>query len=142
MTEMAIVEAVRAAGTAQSAQTAMQAAQAADPAAVERFQAAMAPQASTDIPFAAHVAATFKTAESNYQGILHRIKALTELRGMHGEMERLRHDERRNLIAETAKELGFKGEDVKTITATIQEVIEATSGGFGGRRGGPPPPPR
>lgn len=66
----------------------------------------------------------------------------SELRGMHGEMERLRHDERRNLIAETAKELGFKGEDVKTITATIQEVIEATSGGFGGRRGGPPPPPR
>ena len=40
MTEMAIVEAVRAAGTAQNAQTAMQAAQTADPAAVERFQAA------------------------------------------------------------------------------------------------------
>ena len=65
-----------------------------------------------------------------------------ELRGMHGEMERLRNEERRNLIAETAKGLGFEGEDVKAITATIQEVIEATSGGFGGRRGGPPPPPR
>ena len=84
MTEMAIVEAVRAAGTAQNAQNAMQAAQVADPAAVERFQAAMAPQAPSDIPFASHVAATFKTAETNYQGILHRIKALTELRGVHG----------------------------------------------------------
>jgi len=84
MTETAIVEAVRAAGTAMDAQNAMQAAKAADPAAVERFQAAMTPQAPSDIPFAAQVASTFKTAEANYQGILHRIKALTELRGLHG----------------------------------------------------------
>ncbi len=96
MTEMAIVEAVRAAGSAQNAQSAMQTAQVADPAAVERFQAAMGPQAPTDIPFAAHVAATFKTAEANYQGMLHRIKALTELRGMHGpsavEMSELQYE--------------------------------------------------
>ena len=84
MTETAIVEAVRAAGMSPSAQYAAQTAQVADPNAVERFQEAMGPQGVTDIPFATQVAATFKSAEANYQGILHRIKALTELRGLHG----------------------------------------------------------
>ena len=118
MTEMAIVEAVRAAGTAQNAQNGMQAAQVADPAAVERFQAAMTPQAPSDIPFAAHVAATFKTAESNYQGILHRIKALTELRGMHGpsaaEMSALQYE---------VANLSFQQEVVTNIAKKASDAV-------------------
>lgn len=69
-----------------------------------------------------------------------------ELRQTHGEMMRLNGEERSNLITETARNLGFEGDDVKDIAATIQDVIEATSSGFGhshgGRRGGPPPPPQ
>lgn len=85
MTEAMIVEAVRSAGGGKVGLMAQQGVQAnVDPAAVERFQAAMTPPAPSDIPFASQVAATWKTAESNYQGILHRIKALTELRRMHG----------------------------------------------------------
>lgn len=64
--------------------------------------------------------------------------------------------ERKNLIEETARNLGFEGQDVKDISATMREIIEATDGGFGGGphhgrghghgrggRGGPggPPPP-
>ena len=72
-------------------------------------------------------------------------KIFEELRGMHHEMGRLNAEERNNLIAETAKTLGFEGDDVKEITSTIQEVIRATDGGFGGghhgRHGRRPPPP-
>lgn len=75
-----------------------------------------------------------------------RRRLFDEMRQTHGEMMRLNGEERQNLIAETAKTLGFEGEDVKTISDTILEVIRATDGGFGGghhgRRGGPPPPPR
>ena len=72
-----------------------------------------------------------------------------EMRQTHGEMMRLNGEERRNLIAETARVLGFEGDDAKDVAATIQDVIQATSSGFGpphGRRGGraperPPEPP-
>ena len=84
MTETMIVEAVRQAGGSSAAMTAQGMTGVMDPAAVEQFQAALQPQAPSDIPFASQVAATWKTAEVNYQGILHRIKALTELREMHG----------------------------------------------------------
>ena len=87
MTEMAIVEAVRSAGGALSAQAAQQvqtAAQAVDPTAVARFEAALAPQAVAGVPFASQVAEVWGTAQMNHQGILHRIKALTELRRVHG----------------------------------------------------------
>ena len=61
--------------------------------------------------------------------------------------------ERKNLIEETARNLGFEGEDVKEISATMREIIEATDNGFGGphghghgrhggRGGRPVPPPR
>lgn len=63
-----------------------------------------------------------------------------EMREAHREIARLNGEERANLISETAKSLGFDDEDANVITATIQEVIDATSGGFG-HRGGPPPPP-
>ena len=39
--------------------------------------------------------------------------------------------ERQNLIEETAKNLGFEGDDVKDIAATMQEIIRATDNGFG-----------
>ena len=81
MTEAMIVEAVRSAQAASSAQQTVQAAP--DPAAVDRFVSAMAPQPTADIPFASQVAATWKTAEGNYQGILHRIKALAAIREQH-----------------------------------------------------------
>lgn len=63
-------------------------------------------------------------------------KLMHELRSMHGELQRLNGEERQNLIAETARNLGFEGDDVKEITATIREVIEATDGGFGFRHHG------
>lgn len=59
------------------------------------------------------------------------------------EMQRLNGEVRKNLIEETARNLGFAGEDVKEISLTMQEIIEATDsfGGRGrfGRRGAPPP---
>lgn len=64
---------------------------------------------------------------------------MEELRNTHHELRRLNEEERNNLFEETAKSLGFQGQDVKDITATFQDVIEATDNGWGGRRhrGGP-----
>ena len=67
-----------------------------------------------------------------------------EMRESFHELQRLNGEERRNLLAETAHNLGFEGDDAKEISATIQEVIEATDGGWGGGRHhgghrGPPP---
>ena len=62
----------------------------ADPAAVERFQAAMgvngvsAPEAVDPIPFASEASAAWRSAQVNHQGILHRIRALAQLDRMHG----------------------------------------------------------
>jgi len=91
MTESMIVEAVRAAGGAQPVtpvndQT-LQVEKVADPAAVERFQAAMGVQDVADadpIPFASEVSAAWRSAQVNNQGILHRIRALAQLDRMHG----------------------------------------------------------
>ena len=85
MTESMIVEAVKAvgAGSAQMVAPAQQAAtsQAADPAAVARFNAAMD---VTPVPFASEASAAWRSAQANNQGILHRIRALSELNRMHG----------------------------------------------------------
>ena len=81
MTEAMVVEAIRSAQAAGAQQRTVAAAP--DPAAVDRFMAAMAPQQPTDIPFASQVVDTWKTAEGNYQGILHRIKALAAIREQH-----------------------------------------------------------
>jgi len=93
MTEAMIVEAVRAAGTA-TASPAVGAAGApsapADPAAVQRFQAAMGvggvngTQEVDPVPFASEVSAAWRFAQVNNQGILHRIRALTQLEKLHG----------------------------------------------------------
>lgn len=85
MTETAIVEAVRAAGTGLDPQMIADTIKnVPDADAVARFEAAMTPSAPTDIPFAAQVSETWHVAQDNRQGILHRIKALTELRGVNG----------------------------------------------------------
>ena len=69
-------------------------------------------------------------------------KLMGELHSTHHELMRLNGEERNNLFDETARNLGFEGEDAKEITATIQEVIRATDSGWGGHHGGhrgPPP---
>ena len=69
-------------------------------------------------------------------------KLMGELHSTHHEMMRLNGEERRNLIDEAANNMGFEGEDAKEVSATIQEVIQATDNGWGGHRGvhrGPPP---
>lgn len=84
MTETAIIEAVRGAGSGLAAQSVTGMAKSADPDAVARFQEALQPGQVTDIPFASQVSSTWRTMQDNQQGILHRIKALTELRQEHG----------------------------------------------------------
>ena len=91
MTEAMIVEAVRAAGGAQMSATDPGAVNAsapvADPSAVSLFNAAMGVQGTTEvdpIPFASEVSAAWRSAQVNNQGILHRIRALSQLGRMHG----------------------------------------------------------
>ena len=91
MTESMIVEAIRAAGGPQLATGAPDAtggpAAVADPSAVARFQAAMGVQdvkGPDPIPFASEASAAWRSAQVNNQGILHRIRALTQLEKMHG----------------------------------------------------------
>ena len=58
----------------------------ADPSAVARFQAVMGtdgPTAVDAIPFASEASAAWRSAEVNRQGLLHRIRALAEMRGEH-----------------------------------------------------------
>ena len=92
MTDAMIVEAVRAVQSNSAADpSAMGAAPSvADPAAVERFQAAMgvggvnAAPAVDPIPFASEASAAWRSAQINNQGILHRIRALSQLGRTHG----------------------------------------------------------
>lgn len=91
MTESMIVEAVRNVSTATNSVQVTEGTQAttsvADPAAVTRFQAAMGVQdvkGADPIPFASEASSAWRSAQVNNQGILHRIRALTELNKMHG----------------------------------------------------------
>lgn len=84
MTESMVVEAIRASGGAQAAQTAAMpqaASQVADPSSVSRFNEAME---ADPVPFVSQVSAAWQDAHANNQGILHRIRALSELGRMHG----------------------------------------------------------
>ena len=91
MTDQMVVEAVRAAGAGGASDpAAVGAAQpVANPAAVSRFEAAMAagaPQqvaAADPIPFASQASAVWRSAQVNNQGILHRIRALCDLKETH-----------------------------------------------------------
>ena len=83
MTEQMIVEAVKAAGAAGALQNPA-AVNAIDRVpsvgAVQRFEAAMAAE---PVPFASEASAVWRSAEANNQGILHRIRALCDLKEMH-----------------------------------------------------------
>ena len=67
-----------------------------------------------------------------------RDELMRELHQTHWEMHQLNEEERKNLLEATARSLGFEERDAKEITATIQDVIEATDNGWGGRRRGGP----
>ena len=91
MTESMIVEAVRAAGgpqrTAADPGAVNASVSVADPSAVSRFNAAMGVQGTPEVdpvPFASEVSAAWRSAQVNNQGILHRIRALSQLGRMHG----------------------------------------------------------
>lgn len=81
MTESMIVEAVRSAKPlgVEAMPAAMGVEALPDPEAVARFQAAMAPEPVPEVPFADAAAASWQMAHDNNQGIIHRIRALTEL---------------------------------------------------------------
>ena len=88
MTESMIVEAVRAAGGPSALdQQAVGSPQAvANPSSVSRFQAARGAQgvdAADPVPFANELSAAWRSAQANNQGILHRIRALSQLRAEH-----------------------------------------------------------
>jgi len=68
-----------------------------------------------------------------------RDKLMKEMWQTHHELQRLNGEERKNLIEETARNLGFEGEAAQEISTTIQDVIQATDTWGGGRRHGPPP---
>ena len=85
---LSAIQAVQPAGAAHSPAIAPGSAPApvANPSAITRFEAAMgvdAPQGVSEIPFASQVSAVWRSAQANNQGMLHRIRALTELRAEH-----------------------------------------------------------
>ena len=118
MTEAMIVEAVRAAGGPQALQQVQPAQQVADPNAVARFNAALAPQAPSDIPFAAQVAATFDAAQGHYQEMLHRTHALVAMSKVHG----LSATELSTLQYEVAN-LSFQQEIVTNIAKKASDAV-------------------
>ena len=88
MTESMVVEAVRAASGSQrpAVDAASGPGAVADPSTVARFQAAMGVRgtdAVAAVPFASEVSAAWRSAQANNQGILHRIRALTQLGAEH-----------------------------------------------------------
>ena len=84
MTDQMIVEAVRAAQVSpRLVEPTGAVSPVADPNTVARFVQAMAPEQVEAVPFADKVSASWRSAMDNHQGIVHRIKALTELSGRH-----------------------------------------------------------
>ena len=65
-----------------------------------------------------------------------REKAHQEMRGTWNELRKLESAERDMLLSQTARNLGFKGEDAKEIVETIKTIYDATQGGGRGGRGG------
>ena len=60
-----------------------------------------------------------------------------ELRDVGMKMHELNRKERDNLLAETARTLGFEGSDADEIVTTVKEVFKATESGWGGPGFGP-----
>jgi type III secretion system YscI/HrpB-like protein len=81
MTDAMIIEAVASAGVrgVDPAMAASGVNAAPDPDAVAAFQAAMAPEPVAEIPFADSAARSWQMAHDNNQGIIHRIRALSEM---------------------------------------------------------------
>lgn len=89
MTNEMIVEAVRSVRMSQAnqARPLAEAQPTASPAAVERFQAVMAsdePARTQAVPFADEMSAVWRSAQADHQGLLHRMRALSELNGKEG----------------------------------------------------------
>ncbi len=90
MTNDMIVEAVRSVRMSPADQAVVMgsAQPAASPAAVERFQAVMASEEvvapTAAVPFADEVSRAWRSAQADHQGILHRMRALSELNGKEG----------------------------------------------------------
>jgi len=81
MTESMIVEALRAVGAAQAAQPAAAPAAVMDPAAIARFEAAMAPEAPQGMPLVSEVSGTIAAAQDAYQTRVHRMESLAATMG-------------------------------------------------------------
>lgn len=84
MTEAAIIEAIRAVGTAMPISSSPAVSAAMDPAAVQAFQQAIAPDGPSPVPFAQQVAETWNSVQGSYQSHLHRMSALSELSRLGG----------------------------------------------------------
>lgn len=81
MTEQMIVEAVKSVGGGTMASAPVNPANMPpSPEAVSRFQSVMD---ADPIPFASEASAAWRSAQVNHQGILHRIRALSDLRETH-----------------------------------------------------------
>lgn len=81
MTEQMIVEAVKSVGGGTMASAPVNPADMPpSPEAVSRFQSVMD---ADPIPFASEASAAWRSAQVNHQGILHRIRALSDLRETH-----------------------------------------------------------
>ena len=87
--ETLAVEAIRASQSAASAQSGAVAGASSgrlappSASAVAKFEAAMGAEAPAAVPFASQVSAAWRSAQANNQGMLHRIRALSELQGQH-----------------------------------------------------------
>ena len=101
--ETLAIEAIRASQSATSAQAAAAGSgvspdrlAAPSASAVARFEAAMAPDAPAAVPFVSQVSAAWRSAQANNQGMIHRIRALSELQGRHslsaGELVELQYE--------------------------------------------------
>ena len=89
MSELLPIEAIRATTSVVSDPTATEVAAVADPSAVAKCEAVMASPLVDDvaaidsIPFADEASAAWRTSQVDNQGILHRIRALSELGASH-----------------------------------------------------------
>lgn len=55
-----------------------------------------------------------------------------EMRETYLEMSQLLKMEQKSLLSATAKSMGYRGDEVKEFTSQIEEIVKATSFGFGG----------
>ena len=114
MMETIAVEAIRGMGV--NTMPVAEVGQVADPEAVTRFQEAMQ---ADPVPFADRLGAAWHAAQDNHQGILHRIRALSALRGTHppsaAEMSELQYE---------VANLAFQQEVVAKVADKTSQAIQ------------------